>query len=177
MTSPSKALRDSDFWRTPVALLERVRRLGPIALDPCGTQDNWTGARHCYTEAGPRTDGSPKGTGLTVDWCELTPRPGLVFVNPPYSPGNLVEWASKIASSRGCDRLALLPANTDTRWWHDIILTSRPAVCFLRGRVRFVDPLSGRPAGCGRFASVVCYWGRRVPAFRKAWMTAGWVVQ
>lgn len=33
-----------DDWQTPAEVLELVRKVGPIVLDPCTTVDNPTGA-------------------------------------------------------------------------------------------------------------------------------------
>lgn len=62
----------NDNWCTPEVVLERVRRIAPIGLDPCTTVDNPVGAWRYYT---------PFEDGLASPWDGF----GLVFVNPPYS--------------------------------------------------------------------------------------------
>jgi hypothetical protein len=57
-----------------------------------------------------------------------------VFCNPPYGPG-IGEWLE-----RGLDAevaVFLIPARTDTRWFHDIVLPKAKEIRFLRGRLKF----------------------------------------
>jgi hypothetical protein len=73
-----------------------------------------------------------------------------VFVNPPYGRP-LIDWMAKAwqASQTTAEVVVcLVPARTDTRWWHDY--ADRGEVRFLRGRLRFGDADSGAP-----FPSVV----------------------
>mgnify|MGYP001588489338 CR=1 FL=1 len=68
----------------------------------------------------------------------------ICWLNPPYS--DLIAWVHKAfqESRRRATVVCLVPASTDTRWWHAY---SRYAeVRFLKGRVRFVrmDGVRGR---------------------------------
>lgn len=66
----------------------------------------------------------------------------IVFCNPPYDR-QLHRWVVKAASARATVVL-LLPASTDTAYFHDHIL-GRAEVRFLRGRLRFVGAESSAP--------------------------------
>lgn len=128
-------------WRTPEPVLERVRQLGPIGLDPCTDADNPCGAGVYYTRR-----------GLDLPWAGH----GLVYVNPPY--GRAVgHWLVKCAAEarEGVEIVALVPSRTDTSWWHAAYATCQ-SVAFWRGRLTFVGAPSPAP-----FPSCLIYWGPR----------------
>lgn len=119
-----------DDWQTPDVVLERVRRLGPIGLDPASTIYNPTGAARTFTK---------EEDGLTRHWAGH----GLVYVNPPYS--EMKVWADKIAREAASVQLvALVAARSDTRWWRRM-LESYPIVAFWRGRLKFKGAPSPAP--------------------------------
>jgi hypothetical protein len=70
--------------------------------------------------------------GLKQPWT------GRVFMNPPYGRaiGHWMRKALEAARSGEAEIVVcLVPARTDTRWWHDF--AARGEVRFLPGRVRF----------------------------------------
>lgn len=86
-------------------------------------------------------DGGVALDGLTEDWGG---EGSVVWLNPPYSAAG--SFVAKAAAERynGVTTVLLLPARTDTRWWHDHIWdrehhTPRPGVevRFVKGRVQF----------------------------------------
>jgi len=121
-----------DDWRTPAVVLDRVRRLGLIRLDPCGNLDNSTGAETVYS--GPDGNGLD---GLAESWA----LGGLAFANYPYSEG--LTWATKwtAEAAKGTPIIVLGPARFDTRW-HRLAAATASAVGCWRGRLTFV----GAPA-------------------------------
>jgi len=84
---------------------------------------------------------------LSVSWED-----DVVFCNPPYSRGRGTEkWVQK-AWSESQDRatvVVLLPASTDTHWWHQYVL-DRGEIRFVNGRLKFDDL-----PGPGWFANVL----------------------
>jgi phage N-6-adenine-methyltransferase len=159
-----------DDWQTPAVVLDRVRQVAPIALDPCTTRANPTGALVTCVERVSMREACIVD-GLAQDWCALlaiTRTPGLVFANPPYSRGSLDPWTAKCRAEakRGAEVIALVPVDTSTVWWQDNIVDA--TVCFWRGRLRFVGADGPAP-----FASAICYWGRRATTFRRAFRDAG----
>jgi len=139
-------------WRTPEALLERIRQaFGPVALDPCGGPGSLVDARlELSLEAGD--------DGLSADWRALAGgglNSGLVFVNPPYGR-QIGPWVAKCREEgdRDANVLALLPARTDARWWQENVTAGCACVLFLRGRLTFL----GAPAPAP-FPSALVYWG------------------
>ena len=65
-----------------------------------------------------------------------------------------------LESLGGVTVVMLIPARTDTSYWHDYII-GKAEVRFLRGRLRFEDE-DGVPAPCGApFPSAVVIWGEK----------------
>lgn len=146
-------------WRTPAVVLDLVRQLGPIGLDPAGHQESLVGAAVEYRLA--RGD-----DGLVMPWTVS----GLVYVNPPFGRA-LPEWAAKAAAEarKGAEIILLTPARTDTRWWHGTILQA-DAICYWRGRLTF----EGAPAP-SPFPSALSYWGPSADRFAEVFGTRGHV--
>ncbi len=92
--------------------------------------------REIEAEFGPLWDPCPAGdrTGLIIPW---EPR---VFCNPPYGR-ELPRWIKKgvFEMTAGHSGLVvfLIPARTDTAWFHDICLKKASEIRFLRRRIRF----------------------------------------
>jgi phage N-6-adenine-methyltransferase len=137
---PSEKVGQNNIWLTPEWVLDKVRAYfgGEIPLDPCTEAHNPTRAARFYTEA---TD------GLAHAW-ELP-----TFVNPPYSAEDgealMPLWAEKIGqeAANGAEIVALLPcgARFSTGYWQDFILIpTLHAICFVRGRISFVDGKTGK---------------------------------
>ena len=164
-----------DDWRTPAEVLDRVRELAPIGLDPCTAYDNPTGAAIWAVAPGAWPDRamplSARIDGLKLFWAANCPRGSLVYCNPPYSRGELAAWAGKCRheSGQGAEVIALLPVDTSTQWWHDSCVPSlADAVCFWRGRLTFV----GAP-GPASFPSALIYWGSRPNRFADVFVRVG----
>lgn len=131
----------SDSWQTPENVLDLVRSVEPIGLDPCTSPDNPVGADKFYTE-------SEDGLSQSSPWW--TGR-GLIFVNPPYS--NVGRWMEKASSGWLSTVICLVPARTDTKWFHEFVWAQTALVCFWKGRLKF----KGAPS-CAPFPSaIVCY--------------------
>lgn len=152
----------SDNWCTPQWLVERVERVGRIALDPCWNENALTTPVEALTES---------DNGLAPSWVASA---GLVYCNPPYSKPNLPIWANKIATEAlaGCEIISLVPASTDTEWWRTL-RTTAAAIAFLDRRVKFI----GERNDGARHASAVFYHGEQVGRFACAFADCAWVVQ
>lgn len=156
---------EAQDWQTPPEFLRLVRDVFgcQIGLDPCTVDSNPTRAGTFMT---------PKEDGLSAAWAGACP----VFMNPPYGR-EIGLWTQHLAGhaySSAFEAIALLPARTDTKWWHRDVTTAA-AVCFLRGRVRFVDALTGKQQGAGKFPSAVPYWGPATDRFRSVFGKLGWI--
>lgn len=112
--------RGSD-WGTPKELFDELDAEFHFTLDPCASDWN-AKCKKYYTE---------KDDGLAQDWSDET-----VFLNPPYGKV-LNDWMKKAYESN-TTVVCLVPAATDTAWWHDYALKGE--IRYLRGRPRFVTP-------------------------------------
>ncbi len=61
------------------------------------------------------------------------------FVNPEYGP-SIYAWIEKgvIELQKGNLSVFLLPARTDTAWFHELVLPFAKEIRFIRGRLKFV---------------------------------------
>lgn len=179
--SPPGKSNDESF--TPECVLERVRRVGPIGLDPCTTLGNPTKAAYIAVRgpASPmeisRSDTTASivainGLGADFSWAKALERVGgLAFVNPPYSRGNLLAWMLRCAheASEGAEIIALPLCDPSALWWHQFCVPPRAAaVCFWRGRLTFAPSTQG-----AFFPSAVIYYGPRRYRFADAFSDAG----
>ena len=153
-------------WRTPRIVLDRVRRMGPIMLDPCAApRANCWFAEWSCTPSHVRED---QRDGLAVCWISVR---GLVFVNSEYGRA-IPKWVAKARSdaARGAEIIGLWPARPDTRWFP----WDADAICFWRGRLKFET--DDGPADPAPFPSALPYWGKRIAQFRNAFADAGHIV-
>lgn len=128
----------SDLWETPQDLFNELDKEFHFTLDACALPCNAKCLRY-YT---------PEQDGLSQPW------EGIVWCNPPYGRG-VGAWVQKAARSAlaGATVVMLLPARTDTRWFHRWIYR-RAEIRFLPGRLKFGGAKNSAP-----FPSMVCIWG------------------
>lgn len=120
---------DPNDWATPASFFEKINAdFGPFTLDACALPHN----AKCEKFFSPQDD------GLVQDWS------GVVWCNPPYGHGNIVLWLRKGISeiSKGnCHRaIFLIPAATDTAWFHECCMGWATKIIFLRNRLYFTSP-------------------------------------
>lgn len=113
-------------WATPIELYAALDAEFAFDYDPCPIDD---------------ADRIMDRDGLAGSW-----KGRRVFCNPPYGAG-VGAWLIK---AREADvAVYLLPARTDTRWWHDYALQA-DEIRFIRGRLKFGGSRNAAP-----FPSVV----------------------
>lgn len=123
-------------WGTPIKLFMELHREFNFTLDPASTAGN-AKCEKFYTE---------KEDGLAQSW-----EGERVFLNPPY--GRIVgKWIKKASESKAKIVVALLPARTDTQWFHKYIY-GKAEVRFLEGRIKFEGGKHSAP-----FPSMVVIW-------------------
>ena len=142
-----------DHCNTPPPVLEVVLAMGPIRLDPCSNLTSIVKAAVAWR----RVD-----DGLSRSW--LSDERGVVYVNPPYHKDLIGQWVRKCAeeASAGCEIILLVPARTEQAWFLDHVLPHAAAICFWRGRIKFLGQRSG-----ARFPSALVYYGPRPRHFRQ----------
>jgi len=97
----------------------------------------------------------------------IRPWNGQVWLNPPFGrelPQWLEKCASEIKNNAQCQAIyCLIPARTDTRWFHDIIMPNAYLVYLIKGRFNFVAPGAAEGANAP-FPSMLVVWRRhRLP--------------
>ena len=70
---------------------------------------------------------------------------GVVFCNPPYGR-EISKWVEKAynENKKGIKIVMLLPARTDTKWFHEYIY-KKHEIRFIRGRLKFNDGKQSAP--------------------------------
>jgi phage N-6-adenine-methyltransferase len=119
----------TDMWATPQNFFDKLDAFFRFELDVCATSEN-SKCRKYFTE----TD-----DGLKKDWF------GTVWMNPPYGR-EIGKWVARAyAQSRlhGSTIVCLLPARTDTKWWHDYCVKGE--ITFIKGRLKFGDAKNSAP--------------------------------
>jgi len=111
----------SDEWETPPDVFAALDCEFSFSTDVAALPDN-AKCSHFYT---------PGQDGLKQKWQ------GVCWMNPPYG-SVLRQWVKKAFQSAvaGATIVCLLPARTDTFWWHEYVLPYAE-VRYLRGRLKF----------------------------------------
>lgn len=113
---------ESTMWETPIRFFAELHREFGFTLDACATPEN----AKCPTFFTEKDD------ALARDWT------GRVWCNPPYGY-SIHKWVRKAFSEAQANAeivVALLPAKTETRWWHDYVMHAIE-IRLIRGRLRF----------------------------------------
>ena len=122
----------TDLWATPQAFFDKLNTEFGFTLDPCALPTN-AKCEKFYT---------PDDNGLTKDWGGEK-----VFCNPPYGRA-IYDWVRKCSQeSRKPNTIvvALLPARTDTRYFHEFIYGKAKEIRFIKGRLKFGDSKNSAP--------------------------------
>lgn len=124
MTNKGMMSSATDEWETPQDLFDSLDALYRFDLDVCATNEN-AKCRTWYTK---------EMDGLLQHWF-LEGR--AAWMNPPYGR-SIGAWMEKAyrESNKGMTVVCLLPARTDTAWFHDWV-AEKAEVTFLRGRLKF----------------------------------------
>ncbi|MEQ9094929.1 MAG: phage N-6-adenine-methyltransferase [Phycisphaerales bacterium] len=120
---------ETDLWATPDHLFAELDAEFGFTLDVCATKAN----AKCNAYFTKREN------GLDQDWS------GVCWMNPPYGR-EIGQWVRKARESAACGAtvVCLIPARTDTSWWHaDIVHADE--IRFVRGRLRFGDASNSAP--------------------------------
>jgi len=131
---------NKEDWETPTDFFNDLNDEFHFTLDVCASPGN-AKCDDYFTVV---------ENGLAQNWS------GVCWMNPPYGKA-IGQWVAKAREEAQVGRattVCLLPARTDTRWWHDNIPYA-DEVRFVKGRLRFVGAPSSAP-----FPSVVVIFKR-----------------
>ena len=113
----------TDEWSTPQDLFDKLNEEFHFDLDVCANESNHKCALY-YDR---------KQDGLKMPWTDH-----VVWCNPPYGR-EIGKWVKKAYfenMAHGTTIVMLLPARTDTRWFHNYVLW-KAHVRFIQGRLKF----------------------------------------
>jgi phage N-6-adenine-methyltransferase len=118
----------TDLHSTPQDFFDKLNYEFNFTLDVCATLEN-TKCDLFFTK---------QDDGLAQMWR------GNVWMNPPYGR-EIGRWMKKAneAAHDGATVVCLVPARTDTKWWHEYAIQHE--VRFIRGRLKFGDAKNSAP--------------------------------
>ena len=118
----------TDLWATPQSFFDSYNNIYQFEIDVCATNENAKCSKY-YTK---------EQNGLEQEWH------GKCWMNPPYGR-NIKYWVEKAykSSLSGATVVCLLPARTDTAWWHDYCMKGK--IEFIRGRLKFGNSINSAP--------------------------------
>ena len=121
--------------KTPIGFYNHLNSEFAFDFDPCPLNPNFS------------------QSGLTIDWKERC------YINPPYGR-HIRNWLEKALSEirKGNTKLAvfLLPAYTDVKWFHEVVLPMADEIRFIKGRLKF-----GEHSNTAPFANMVVVFKER----------------
>lgn len=118
----------TDQWSTPKDFFNKINDEFSFTMDACASEEN----KKCEVYL------SEKNNSLIMPWH------GIVWMNPPYGRG-IGLWIQKAynESLLGATVVCLIPARTDTRWFHDYC--QKGEIRFIKGRLKFGGSVNSAP--------------------------------
>jgi ParB family chromosome partitioning protein len=141
-------------WHTPREYVEAAREaMGGIDLDPASSASAQRSVRAAEFF-------TPEIDALAQEWH------GRVFLNPPYARGVYLQFVEKLvaefAAGHVPEAVLLLNNSTETKWFR-LAARHSAAVCFVKGRIRYISPEGKRSTQIQ--GQVFVYFGHRPQAF------------
>jgi phage N-6-adenine-methyltransferase len=118
-------------WATPLDFFQPLDNEFHFTLDVCATEENFKVVNYFIRDE----------NGLVQNWSE-----NICWMNLPYGR-EMVKWLEKAkyeADYFGVTTVCLIPARTNTSWWHKICLKAAE-IRFVLGRPKFGDATHGLP--------------------------------
>lgn len=121
---------ETDQWATPQAFFDLVNSIYQFTLDVCAEASNAKCADYF----------TPEQDGLKQEWR------GSCWMNPPYGRtiGAWMKKAYESARNNHATVACLVPARTDTRWWHEWAMKAQD-IYLVKGRLKFGDSPDSAP--------------------------------
>lgn len=133
---------NNENWETPKELFNKLNKEYNFTLDACASEQN----KLCN-----------KYYSIENSFLNNYPKNERIFINPPYSRniGKFIEHCFNLQSENEIIVL-LLPARTDTKWFHKYILNNPyTQIEFIKGRLKFT--LNGISKNSATFPSMIVY--------------------
>lgn len=121
-----------EIWATPQDFFDKLNEEFHFTLDPCALPENAKCSKYF----------TPEDDGLQQNWGGE-----IVFCNPPYGR-KTCDWVKKAhhESKKPNTRvIMLLPARTDTKWFHEFIYNISSEIRFIKGRLKFGNANQSAP--------------------------------
>ena len=115
-------------WETPSSFFAAVQKEFLLNTDVCANKEN----------AKLESYWTKEEDGLSQDWTDLR-----CWMNPPYGR-EIGKWVKKAAEGGAELVVCLLPARTDTKWFHEYIY-NKAEIRFIKGRLKFGDGKNSAP--------------------------------
>lgn len=115
-------------YATPWDLFNKVNEEFHFTCDVCANENNYKVSNYI----------DEKADALKQSWT------GVCWMNPPYK--DLKKWVIKAyeeSRKDGCTVVCLIPARTNTKWWHDYCMQGD--IRFIEGRPKFEGCVHGLP--------------------------------
>jgi len=132
---------DRDTWCTPKFICDAI---GEVDVDPCSNERSHVRARRTF-----RLDNGQDGLVL----AKFVDRTSLVFVNPPYSRGEVVQWVRAYEHTRF---IFLVRMDTSTAWFAELIRRTG-MICVLREQRTNFEPPPGVSGSSNAFPHGLFY--------------------
>ena len=132
---------ETDLWATPQDFFDGLNEEFNFTLDPCAIPEN-AKCNKFYTL---------EDDGLKQNWGGET-----VFCNPPYGKA-IKDWVKKCYDESlkpDTKVVMLIPARTDTIYFHQYIYNKAKEIRFIKGRLKFGESKNSAP-----FPSMVVVFG------------------
>jgi ParB family chromosome partitioning protein len=142
-------------WYTPPEYIEAARKvMGIINFDPASSElaNNTVKAIQYYTA---------QDDGLIRKWA------GNVWLNPPYAQPLITQFAEAVTNkyeNKEIEQACILVNNATETKWFQVMLKAAAAVCFITGRIKFID-MNGRASGAPLQGQSVLYMGDNIESF------------
>lgn len=126
-------------WTTPPDFFAELHKEFNFTLDAAALKSSAVVPNYL----GPDHDLLWRRDALQVEWDGAS-EGGWIFLNPPYGRviGNFMNKANEEVK-KGAKVVALVPARTDTNWWHNYVIQHE--VRFIKGRLKFGNSKQGAP--------------------------------
>lgn len=150
-------------WYTPGNIIEMARKvLGGFHIDPASSEiaNRTVKAEKFFTA---------EDDGLAQEWPV-----GNIWMNPPYAQPLIGRFASRLAAEvkRGSKAIVLVNNATETAWFQEMA-EAASAICFPKGRIKFVD--TGGNPGAPLQGQAILYFGDEFNEFADAFKSFGFV--